>query len=68
MREFKTNIFEDIQKDTNTVEYQRRHSYNLSTIQVDGIAYTVFSALPITDIDYQPESVADKINYLIAGK
>ena len=60
-------IFHEVQKDTCTVEYQRRHVYTEKPVSVKGMIYNIISAVPFPDSDYQPESVKDKLKYLING-
>ena len=60
-------IFHKVQKDTRTVEYQRRHIYTENPVSVNGMDYNIISVVPFADSDYQPESVADKLKYLING-
>ena len=61
------NIYHEIQKDTRTVEYQRRHVYTENPVSVNGMNYNIISVVPFPDADYQPESVEDKLKYLING-
>ena len=60
-------MFDEIQKDTCTIEYQRRHVYTENPVSVNGMDYNIISVVPFVDSDYQPESVADKLKYLING-
>ena len=62
------SMFDEIQKDTRTVEYQRRHVYTENPVSVNGMNYNIISVVPFPDADYQPESVEDKLKYLINGK
>ena len=61
------SIYHEIQKDTRTVEYQRRHVYTENSVSAKGMTYNIVSVVPIPDSDYQPETVADKLKYLING-
>lgn len=61
------NVFHEIQKDTCTKAYQRRHIYTDNPVAVNGMKYNVISVAPFSDLDYQPESVGDKLKYLING-
>ena len=62
------SMFHEIQKDTRTVEYQRRHIYTENLVSVNGMNYNIVSVVPFPDADYRPESVEDKLKYLINGK
>ena len=62
------SLFDEIQKDTRTVEYQRRHVYTENPVSVNGMTYNIVSVVPFPDSDYQPETVGDKLKYLINGK
>ena len=59
------NMFHEVQKDTRTTEYQRRHVYTEHPVSVNGMTYDIVSVVPFPDMDYQPESVEDKLKYLI---
>lgn len=61
------SMFHEVQKDTRTIEYQRRHVYTENSVSVNGMTYNIVSVVPFADSDYQPESVADKLKYLING-
>jgi len=61
------NMFHEVQKYTRTTEYQRRHVYTENPVSVNGMDYNIISVVPFADSDYQPESVADKLKYLING-
>lgn len=61
------SMFHEVQKDTRSVEYQRRHVYAEKLVSVKGTTYNIISAVPFPDLDYQPESVGDKLKYLING-
>ena len=61
------SMFHEVQKDTRTVEYQRRHVYTGNPVSVNGMDYNIISVVPFPDADYQPESVKDKLKYLING-
>ena len=60
-------MFHEVQKDTRTIEYQRRHVYTENSVSVNGMTYNIVSAVPFPDADYQPETVEDKLKYLING-
>ena len=62
------SMFHEIQKDTRTVEYQRRHVYTENPVSVKGMTYNIISVVPFPDTDYQPETVDDKLKYLINGR
>ena len=61
------NMFYEVQKDTRTVEYQRRHVYTEHPVSMKGMTYNIVSVVPFPDSDYQPEDVDDKLKYLING-
>lgn len=61
------SMFHEVQKDTRTIEYQRRHVYTENSVSVNGTTYNIVSVVPFPDADYQPESVEDKLKYLING-
>ena len=61
------SMFHEVQKDTRTIEYQRRHVYTENSVSVNGMTYNIVSVVPFPDADYQPESVEDKLKYLING-
>ena len=61
------SMFHEVQKDTRTVEYQRRHVYTENPVSVNGMTYNIISVVPFSDSDYQPETVEDKLKYLIKG-
>ena len=62
------NIFDDIQSDIHSIAYRRRHRYIEDEVVVDGMTYKVVSVVPKVDGTYRPESVQDKLKYLINGK
>ena len=62
------NIFDDIQSDIHSTAYRRRHRYIEDEVVVDGMTYKVISVLPFSDGNYHPETVQDKLKYLINGK
>lgn len=62
------NIFDEIQSDIHSTAYRRRHRYIEDEVVVDGMTYKVISVLPFSDGDYRPETVQDKLKYLINGK
>ena len=62
------NIFDDIQSDIHSIAYRRRHRYLEDEVVVDGMTYKVVSVLPFSDGDYRPETIQDKLTYLINGK
>ena len=62
------SMFHEIQKDTRTIEYQRRHVYTENPFSVNGMTYNIVSVVPFPDAGYQPENVEDKLKYLINGK
>lgn len=62
------NIFDEIQSDIHSTAYRRRHRYIEDEVVVDGMTYKVISVLPFSDGNYHPETVQDKLKYLITGK
>lgn len=62
------NIFDDIQSDIHSTAYRRRHRYIEDAIVVDGMTYKIVSVVPVADGSYRPETVQDKLKYLINGK
>lgn len=62
------NFFDEIQSDVHSTAYRRRHRYIEDDVIVDGMTYKVVSVLPFADGDYHPETVQDKLKYLINGK
>lgn len=62
------NIFDEIQSDIHSTAYRRRHRYIENEVVVDGMTYKVVSVVPKADGNYRPETVQDKLNYLINGK
>lgn len=62
------NIFDEIQSDIHSTAYRRRHRYIEDAVVVDGMTYKVISVLPFSDGDYCPETVQEKLKYLINGK
>ena len=62
------NIFDEIQSDIHSTAYRRRHRYIEDEVVVDGMTYKVISVLPFSDGDYCPETVQEKLKYLINGK
>lgn len=61
------NLFDQIQQDTKSLAYQRRHHYMSNPVSVNGMTYDIVSAVPFPDMDYQPEGIDDKLKYLING-
>ena len=61
------SIFHEVQKDTRTVEYQRRHVYSENPVSVNDMAFNIISVVPFPDSDFQPEGIEDKLKYLING-
>ena len=62
------NIFDEIQADIHSTAYRRRHRYIEDSIEIDGMTYKVISVVPVADGSYRPETVQDKLKYLINGK
>ena len=62
------NIFDEIQSDIHSTAYRRRHRYIENEVVVDGMTYKVVSVVPKADGNYRPETVHDKLNYLLNGK
>ena len=61
------NLFDQIQQDTKSLAYQRRHCYTENPVSVNGMEYNIISVAPFPDLDYQPKDVDDKLKYLING-
>ena len=64
----KNNMFDQIQSDIHSTAYRRRHRYIEDAVVVDGMTYKVASVVPVADGSYRPETVQDKLKYLINGK
>ena len=62
------NIFDEIQSDIHSTAYRRRHRYIEDEVAVDGMTYKVISVVPFADGNYRPETVQDKLKYLINDK
>lgn len=62
------NNFDEIQSDIHSTAYRRRHRYIEDEVAVDGMTYKVISVVPFADGNYRPETVHDKLKYLINGK
>lgn len=62
------NIFDNIQSDIHSTAYRRRHHYIEDAIVVDGMTYKIVSVVPVADGSYRPETVQDRLKYLINGK
>ena len=62
------NIFDDIQSEIHSTAYRRRHRHIEDEVVVDGMTYKVVSVVPKSDGSYRPETVQDKLKYLINGK
>ena len=62
------NIFDEIQSDIHSTAYRRRHRYIEDEVVVDGMTYKVISVVPFADGNFHPETVQDKLKYLINGK
>ena len=62
------NSFDDIQRDIHSTAYRRRHHYTTDKMEIKGMTYTVVSVVPFSNGDYRPETVQDKLKYLINGK
>ena len=67
-RNHNQNLFDQVQQDTKSLAYQRRHRYMSNPVSVNGTDYNIISVVPFPDMDYQPESVKDKLKYLINGR
>ena len=61
------NLFDQVQQDTKSLAYQRRHRYMSNPVSVNGMTYDIVSVVPFPDMDYQPDSIEDKLKYLING-
>ena len=66
-RNHNQNLFEQVQQDSKSLAYQRRHVYTENPVSVKGMTYNIISVVPFSDADYQPETVGDKLKYLISG-
>ena len=62
------NFFDKIQGDIHSPAYRRRHRYIEDAVVVGGMTYKVVSVVPVADGSYRPETVQDKLKYLINGK
>lgn len=62
------NYFSELQKDTTTPAYRRRHCHVLEMVTVGGVTYPVMSVVPTEEEGYIPDTAADKIKALINGE
>ena len=62
------NYFSEIQKDTKSITYRRRHCHVLELVTVGGVTYPVVSVVPTEEEGYIPDTAADKIKTLINGE
>ena len=62
------NFFDKIQSDIHSPAYRRRHRYIEDAVVVGGMTYKVVSVVPVADGSFRPETVQDKLNYLLNGK
>lgn len=62
------NVYKEVQEDTDSSQYRRRHEYLHSNIAVDGVTYKIISVLPKFDVDYKPKKVSELLAYLVNGK
>ena len=62
------NYFSELQKDTKSITYRRRHCHVLEMVEVKGVTYPVMSVVPTEEKGYIPDTAYDKIKELINGK
>ena len=62
------NYFSEIQKDTKSITYRRRHCHVLELVTLGGVTYPVVSVVPTEEEGYIPDTAADKIKALINGE
>ena len=62
------NYFSELQKDTQSIIYRRRHCHMLELVTVGGVTYPVMSVVPTEEEGYIPDTAADKIKALINGE
>ena len=62
------NYFSELQKDTKSNTYRRRHCHVLETVTVGGVTYPVISVVPTEEEEYIPNTAYDKIKALINGE
>ena len=62
------NYFSEIQKDTKSITYRRRHCHVLELVTVGGVTYPAVSVVPTEEEGYIPDTAADKIKALINGE
>lgn len=55
------NIYEEIQEDTGSSQYRRRHNYIHSATVIDGIVYNINSVFDMTS----KSTAEDKLKYLL---
>ena len=49
------NYFSELQKDTKSTTYRRRHCHVLEMVEVKGVTYPVMSVVPTEEKGYIPE-------------
>ena len=62
------NYFSELQKDTQSIIYRRRHCHMLELVTVGGVTYPVMSVVPTEEEGYITDTAADKIKALINGE
>ena len=62
------NYFSELQKDTKSITYRRRHCHVLEMVTVGGVIYPVISVVPTEEEEYIPDTAYDKIKELINGE
>ena len=61
-------FFSELQKDTTTSTYRRRHCHVLEMVTVGRVTYPVMSVVPTEEEGYIPDTAYDKIKELINGE
>ena len=62
------NCFSELQKNTTSITYRRRHCHVLEMVTVGGVTYAVMSVVTREEEGYSPDTAADKIKALINGE
>lgn len=62
------NYFSELQKDTKSITYRRRHCHVLEMVTVGGVTYPVMSVVPTEEEEYIPDTAHDRIKELINGE
>lgn len=55
------NIYKEIQEDTNSIQYRRRHNYMHNETVIDGIVYNINSVFDMTS----KSTAEDKLKLLL---